>query len=105
MAAGPAWPAARCLLGHDGSGHAVASAVVWAADPGLPGLVEPLGAHPDHRGHGHGAAITRAAAAALRAAGSSQVWVATPAANTGGVAAYVSAGFTRLPDVRDLSRP
>ncbi|WP_207508181.1 GNAT family N-acetyltransferase [Klenkia brasiliensis] len=105
MAAGPAWERATCLLGHDASGSAVAGAVVWAADPGLPGLVEPLGAHPDHRGHGYGVAITRAAAAALRSAGSSQAWVATPAANTGGVAAYASAGFTRLPDVRDLSRP
>lgn len=105
MAAGPARERATCLLGHDGSGAAVASALVWAADQGLPGVVEPLGVHPDHRGRGHSVAITRAAAAALRAAGSSQAWVATPTANAAGVAAYESAGFTRLPDVRDLHRP
>ncbi len=45
------------------------------------------------------------AAAALRSAGASPAWVAAPAADTAGVAAYASAGSTRPPDVRDLPRP
>lgn len=46
-----------------------------------------------------------AAAAALRRLGSSSATVCTPSANVGAVATYQSAGFGRLPDVRDLRRP
>jgi ribosomal protein S18 acetylase RimI-like enzyme len=78
---------------------------VWSAGPGRPGLIEPLGAHRDHRGRGYGRGITMAAAAALQEMGSSSVTVCTPASNVGGVAAYVSAGFEKLPDVPDFRRP
>jgi ribosomal protein S18 acetylase RimI-like enzyme len=77
---------------------------VWSAGPGRPGLIEPLGAHRDHRGRGHGRSITLACAAALRELGASSALVCTPSSNVGGVAAYVSAGFRRLPDSHDLHR-
>jgi ribosomal protein S18 acetylase RimI-like enzyme len=67
-------------------------------------LLEPLGVHRDHRGHGYGRAITVAAAAALQEMGSSNATVCTPSKNVGGVAAYVSAGFQKLPDVTDFRR-
>lgn len=104
MASGPAYRDARCLVGYDQSGAAVATATVWSAGRGRPGLIEPLGAHRDHRGRGHGRAITLACAAALRDLGSSTALVCTPSANVGGVAAYLSAGFHRHPDAHDLHR-
>ena len=105
MAASAPYRRARCLLGRDPDGTAVAAATVWSAGQGRPGLIEPLGVHRDHRGHGYGVAITRAAAGTLRELGSSRVTVCTPAANVGGVAAYVAAGFEQLPDVTDFRSP
>ncbi|MGA8117375.1 MAG: GNAT family N-acetyltransferase [Actinocatenispora sp.] len=96
---------ARCLVAYDRDGNAVATTTVWSAGQGRPGLIEPLGAHRDHRGHGHGRAITVAAAATLQEMGASSVTVCTPSSNVGGVAAYVSAGFEKLPDVTDFCRP
>lgn len=104
MADGPLYADARCLVAFDDRGNAVATVTVWSAGPGRPGLIEPLGAHPDHRGHGYGTAITRAAAAALRELGSSSAIVCTPTSNAPGVAAYRSAGFQPLPEVRDRRR-
>jgi ribosomal protein S18 acetylase RimI-like enzyme len=104
MAAAPPYADARCLVGYDDSGVAVAAATVWSAGPGRPGLLEPVGVHRDHRGHRHGTAITIAAAAALRDIGSSSAIVSTPASNVAAVATYKSAGFQQLPDVRDLHR-
>ncbi|MEU6378820.1 GNAT family N-acetyltransferase [Streptomyces sp. NPDC046909] len=104
MAAGPLYAAARCLVAHDDQGNAVAATTVWSAGPGRPGLLEPMGVHPEHRGHGHGTAITLAAAATLRALGSSSALVCTPSANAAAVATYESAGFERRPGVRDRHR-
>lgn len=112
LASGPLHADARCLVVHDDAGdrgdEAVRSAVavvgVWSAGPGRPGLIEPMGVHADHRGRGHGRAVTRAGAAALREMGASSVLVATPRSNVGGVATYVSAGFQRLPERRDRTR-
>jgi ribosomal protein S18 acetylase RimI-like enzyme len=67
-------------------------------------LLEPVGVHREHRGRGFGRAISVAAAAALRALGSSSATVCTPSSNAGAVATYRSAGFRQLPDVRDLHR-
>jgi ribosomal protein S18 acetylase RimI-like enzyme len=103
MAAGAPYRRGRCLVGYDSAGNAVAATTVWSAGEGRPGLIEPLGAHQDYRGHGHGRAITIAAAAALQELGSSSVTVCTPSSNVGGVAAYVSAGFEKLPDVTDFA--
>jgi ribosomal protein S18 acetylase RimI-like enzyme len=104
MAAGSPYADARCLVAHDDRGAAVAAVTVWSAGPGKPGLLEPMGVHRDHRGHGYGRAITVAAAAALRDLGASSAVVCTPSANVGAVATYRSAGFRELPEARDLFR-
>ncbi|MEO3754127.1 GNAT family N-acetyltransferase [Streptomyces sp. B6B3] len=104
MAAGAPYADARCLVAYDDQDNAVAAATVWSAGPGRPGLLEPVGVHRDHRGHGHGRAITVAAAAALQRLGSSSAVVCTPSANVGGVATYRSAGFQLLPERRDRHR-
>ncbi|HEV2778213.1 MAG TPA: GNAT family N-acetyltransferase [Actinophytocola sp.] len=104
MAAGVPYADARCLVAYDEAGTAVAAVTVWSAGPGRPGLLEPMGVHRDHRGHGHGTAITLAAAAALQQLGSSSAIVCTPSRNAGAVATYTSAGFQQLPEVRDRYR-
>jgi len=104
-AAGPAFADARCLLARDDAGDAVATAIVWSAGRGRPGLIEPLSVASDHRGRGHGRRLTAAAAAHLRDLGASSMVVATPSANEGAVATYRSAGMRELPVVRDLRRP
>ncbi|OUC95346.1 GNAT family N-acetyltransferase [Streptosporangium minutum] len=104
MAAGSPYADARCLVAYDERGDAVAAVTVWSAGPGSPGLLEPMGVHREHRGHGYGKAITVAAAAALRELGSSSAIVCTPSSNAGAVATYRSAGFRPLPEVRDRYR-
>ena len=104
MAAGSPYADARCLVGYDDQGDAVAAVTVWSAGPGKPGLLEPMGVHRDHRGRGHGTAITVAAAAALQELGSSSALVCTPSSNVGAVATYTSAGFQQLPEQLDLYR-
>ncbi|MFG2093604.1 GNAT family N-acetyltransferase [Streptomyces sp. NPDC048612] len=104
MAAGLPYTDARCLLAYDDQGDAVAAVTVWSAGPGRPGLLEPMGVHRDHRRHGHGEAITVAAAAALQKLGSSSALVCTPSSNVGAVATYKSAGFQQRPEVRDRYR-
>lgn len=104
MAGGPAYADARCLVAYDDAGAAVAALTVWSAGPGRPGLVEPMGVHPDHRGRGYGRAVALAGAAALREVGSSSVVVCTPSANRAAVATYVSAGLEPVTEVADLRR-
>jgi GNAT superfamily N-acetyltransferase len=104
MAAGSPYADARCLVAHDEHGTPVAAVTVWSAGRGAPGLLEPMGVHRDHRGRGHGRAVTLAAAAALRELGSSSATVCTPSANVAAVATYASAGFQKLPEVRDRRR-
>ncbi|GAB3780311.1 GNAT family N-acetyltransferase [Nocardioides ungokensis] len=105
MAAASPYRRARCLVGYDRHGEAIATVTVWSAGQGRPGLLEPLGVHRDHRGHGYGTATSLAAAAALQEMGSSSATVCTPSSNAGAVATYTSAGFQRLPDVTDFRRP
>lgn len=105
MAETSAYRRARCLVGYDAEDNAVATATVWSAGEGRPGLIEPLGAHAGFRGLGHGRAITIACAAALREMGASSVTVCTPSENVGGVRAYVSAGFTAQGESTDFRRP
>jgi len=104
MAAGAPYADAQCLVGYDDHDVAVAAVTVWSAGPGKPGLIEPMGVDPNHRGHGFGRAITVAAAAALRGLGASSATVCTPSSNVGAVATYQSAGFHPDPDVPDLRR-
>ncbi|MEU4532877.1 GNAT family N-acetyltransferase [Micromonospora ureilytica] len=104
MARGPFYGDARSLAAFDENDDAVAVAAVWSAGPGRPGLLEPLGVHRGHRGHGYGTAITLAAAAALRDMGASSANVGVECSNVGAVATYASAGFTPSADVVDLRR-
>ena len=104
MAAGPLYGDARCLVAYDEAGEAVGTVTVWSAGPGRPGLIEPLGVHPDHRGHGYGRAITVAGAATLRDLGSSSALVITESSRAPAVATYLSAGFERLPERQDRLR-
>ncbi|MGA6162005.1 GNAT family N-acetyltransferase [Amycolatopsis magusensis] len=104
MAAGSPYADARCLVAYDDQDTPVATVTVWSAGPGKPGLLEPMGVHPDHRGHGHGRAITLAGAAALRDLGSTSAIVYTPSHNAGAVATYRAGGFEERPVMRDLCR-
>lgn len=104
MAAGLPYADARCLVAYDDLGNAVAAVTVWSAGPGKPGLLEPMGVHREHRGHGYGKAITLAAAAALQELGSSSAIVCTPSSNVSAVATYRSSGFQHLPEIRDRRR-
>jgi ribosomal protein S18 acetylase RimI-like enzyme len=104
MAAGLPYADARCLVASDDQGNAVAAVTVWSAGPGKPGLLEPMGVHREHRGHGFGKAISVAAAAALHELGSSSAIVCTPSSNVGAVATYKSAGFQERPEIRDRYR-
>ncbi len=104
MAAGLPYANARCLVAYDDQANAVAAVTVWSAGPGKPGLLEPMGVHREHRGHGYGKSITVAAAAALQDLESSSAIVCTPSANFGAVATYKSAGFQQLPEVQDQYR-
>lgn len=105
MLAGPAHREAVSLLGRDAAGTAVAVLTAWSAGPGRPGLIEPLGVHPEHRGGGHGRAMCLAAAAWLHRAGASSADVCTPRSLAAAVATYRSAGYRALSDVPDLERP
>ncbi|MEO6958014.1 MAG: hypothetical protein ABI137_14820 [Antricoccus sp.] len=57
MADGLPYAHARGLVAFNTSGDAVAAAAVWSAGMGKPGVLEPLGVHSAHRGHGYGQAI------------------------------------------------
>lgn len=104
LATGPVYADARCLIGYDDRDDAVAAATVWSAGPGRPGLLEPVGVHADHRGRGHGTAISLAAAATLRELGASSALVSTPTSNTAAVATYKAAGYDPAPNRLDLTR-
>jgi ribosomal protein S18 acetylase RimI-like enzyme len=104
MAAGTPYSQARCLVGRNEQGDAVAGVTVWSAGPGKPGLIEPMGVHREFRGNGYGRAITLAAAAALQELGASSALVCTPSFNVGAVATYRAAGFEPLPEIRDQQR-
>ncbi len=87
------------------SGEPAAAATGWFAGVGRCGLLEPVGTHPDHRGHGYGRDAVLGACAALADLGASAVAVLTPAKNQAAVALYRSAGFTVLRENRDWVRP
>lgn len=102
MATGLPYADARCLLAYDEGGAPVAGVTVWSAGPGRPGLLEPLGVHPEHRLRGYGRMVCVAAAAHLRELGSSSATVCTNRASA--VATYRAAGYDELPVRWDMDR-
>lgn len=82
-----------------------AAATGWFGGTGRCGLLEPVGTHPDHRGHGYGRDAVRGACAALADRGASAVAVLTPAGNEAAAALYRSAGFTLVRENHDWTRP
>ena len=104
MAAGPGYDPALDLLRRADDGTPVAAATGWSAGPGRCGILEPVAAHPDSAGHGHGRAASRAVIAALARAGASGVAVHTPVSNTGAVRAYEACGMRQVELTTDLVR-
>jgi GNAT superfamily N-acetyltransferase len=87
------------------TGAPAAAATGWFAGVGRCGLLEPVGTHPEHRGHGYGRDAVLGACAALADRGASAVAVVTPSSNDPAVALYRSAGFTVVRENRDWIRP
>lgn len=105
MAASPFYSSARSLAAVDDHNELVAVSAVWTAGEGRPGLIEPMGVHRDHRGHGYGKAVTISAAINLRAMGASCAVVCAESSNIAALSTYESAGFTANMPVADLRRP
>lgn len=105
MMASPAGGMAVDVLVRTPSGEPASGATGWFAGVGRCGLLEPVGTHSDHRGHGYGREAVLGACAAMADRGASAVAVVTPAANTAAVALYRSAGFTVLRENHDWVRP
>ncbi|WP_309132068.1 GNAT family N-acetyltransferase [Brevibacterium sp.] len=103
MATGPFAHLAHHLIGFDDTDRPVAVTTVWTAGNGRPGLIEPMGVHRDHHGHGYGAAITLAGARALQQHGASAAVVVAENSNAGALATYLAAGFTASEPVADLA--
>jgi ribosomal protein S18 acetylase RimI-like enzyme len=87
------------------AGEPAAAATGWFAGVGRCGLLEPVGTHPDHRGHGYGRDAVLGACTALAHRGASAVAVLTQSTNEAAVALYRSAGFTVVRENRDWVRP
>lgn len=104
MADGIPYEDARCLVAYGEQGDPVGAITVWSAGPGRPGLIEPMGVDPGHRGHGYGTAVTVAGARVLQQLGSSSATVCTESSRVGAIATYKAAGFTALPERYDLAR-
>jgi ribosomal protein S18 acetylase RimI-like enzyme len=86
------------------AGEPAAAAAGWFAGEGRCGLLEPVGTHPDHRGHGYGRDAVLGACAALVDRGASAVAVVAMSTNVAAVALYRSAGFTVVREHRDWVR-
>lgn len=105
MMSGPFAERGRSVAIVDPAGHTVAVVGVWSAGRGRPGLIEPMGVHREHRGHGYGAAVCQAAATVLSEMGSSSAIVCAESSNVAAVATYRAGGFTTHAAVTDLVRP
>ncbi|GAB2585917.1 N-acetyltransferase [Paractinoplanes abujensis] len=104
MLRSPAAALADDVLVRTPAGEPAAAATGWFAGEGRCGLLEPVGTHADHRGHGYGREAVWGACAALAARGASAVAVVTPVSNVAAVALYRSAGFTQLRENHDWIR-
>ena len=105
MTRSPAGRLAVEALVRTPTGEPAAAATGWFAGKGRCGLLEPVGTHPDHRGHGYGRDAVLGVCAALADRGASAVAVVTPSTNQAAIALYRSAGFTVVRETRDWVRP
>jgi hypothetical protein len=105
MAAGPGYRRDLDLLRRNDDGVPVAGATAWTAGRGRVGILEPVGAHRDHVGHGHGPAVTLAAIGALARAGASGVTVQTPLSNASAVRAYQRCGLRLINKFQGVRHP
>jgi len=105
MTESPAGHLAVETLVRTPAGEPAAAATGWFGGAGRCGLLEPVGTHQDHRGHGYGRDAVRGACAALADRGASAVAVLTPAKNEAAAALYRSAGFTLVRENHDWTRP
>ncbi|WP_097867106.1 GNAT family N-acetyltransferase [Streptomyces sp. rh34] len=105
MTESPAGHLAVETLVRTPAGEPAAAATGWFGGAGRCGLLEPVGTHQDHRGHGYGRDAVRGACAALADLGASAVAVLTPAKNEAAAALYRSAGFTLVRENHDWTRP
>ncbi|WP_246001898.1 GNAT family N-acetyltransferase [Allorhizocola rhizosphaerae] len=104
MRQSPAGGQCADVLVRTPAGEPAAAATGWFAGVGRCGLLEPVGTHRDHRGHGYGRDAVLGACAALASQGASAVAVATPSTNDAAVALYRSAGFTVVRETRAWAR-
>ncbi|KAB8194715.1 GNAT family N-acetyltransferase [Nonomuraea phyllanthi] len=104
MKRSPAGELAVEALVRTPAGEPAAAATGWFAGAGRCGLLEPVGAHPDHRGHGYGRDAVLGVCAALARRGASAVAVVTRSSNEAAVALYRSAGFTVVRENHDWVR-
>lgn len=105
MRAAPAGHMSVETLVRTPDGDPAAAATGWFAGAGRCALLEPVGTHQDHRGHGYGRDAVLGACAALADRGASAVAVVTPARDEAAVALCTSAGFTVVRENRDWTRP
>ncbi|WP_432150165.1 GNAT family N-acetyltransferase [Streptomyces sp. bgisy029] len=101
-------PAGRLIvetLVRTPDGDPAAAATGWFGGTGRCGLLEPVGTHPDHRGHGYGRDAVLGACAALADRGASAVAVLARAENEAAVTLYRSAGFTVVRERHRWKRP
>jgi ribosomal protein S18 acetylase RimI-like enzyme len=105
MAAGPGFDPAFEFLRRTVDGVPVAAATGWSAGPGKCAILEPVGAHPEHSGVGHGRAVSQAVIGALARSGASGVTVHTPASNSAAVRTYESCGLRQVDVTQAMMRP
>jgi hypothetical protein len=105
MTTGPTFDGRFEMVTWTPEGQAAAAATGWFAGPGRCAILEPVGTHADHRRRGYGTRANLGVMAALARAGASAIKVATPASNSGAVAAYRACGLRLVEVSTALVRP
>ncbi|CAM3279561.1 Acetyltransferase (GNAT) family protein [Deinococcus saxicola] len=90
------------LVGSDG--QLVAYALGWFDPRTRMGVMEPVGAHPDHRGQGLGRLVVQEVNQRLAERGAARIIIRTPESNVGACRLYTSAGFQNTGYIYDYSR-
>lgn len=104
MAAGPGFDPRLEVLTRNDAGEPVAAATAWSAGPGRCGILEPVGTHREHTGHGHGRRAVQAAVGRLARVDASGVTVHTPTSNVAATRLYQSCGLRPVAVVQSMRR-